>query len=318
MHAFFQLREQLPALSFDPARDSPTSQQPWLKEYLAYYQLEFPEEICRHHVVGTFEASNFTIVAQYWIPALTTPKGTVFILHGYYDHVGLFNHAIEFILSQGFVVVAYDQPGHGLSSGERASINHFSEYVKVLEVCLKKSDCFPRPWYGLGQSTGGAVLLHAILIEKMTNVFIGMILLAPLIRPAGWNKSVWTYRLLRFFIKKIPRHFSHNSNDEKFVHFCHDQDPLQSRYLSVKWVGAMKEWLDSFNSLPNISAPVLLIQGDVDSTVDWRCNVAMLKEKIAGMQYYELQNACHHLVNEREDIRQQLFARIAKFLLASR
>ena len=317
MHPFFLLRDQLSLLQFDPQRDSPASQQPFLKEYLQFYQLNFPHTICQKHCAGIFEAANYTIAAQYFLPALSPAKGTVFVLHGYYDHVGLFRHIIQFLLEQGFAVVAYDQPGHGLSSGAQASINHFTEYAEVLQRCLHLGEAhFPKPWHGLGQSTGAAVLLHGLLIEKIS-VLNKIVLLAPLIRPNGWNTGVWSYRLLKSFVKKIPRHFAHNSNDENFVTFCRDQDPLQSRYLSVKWVGAMKEWLECFPVLTATTASALLIQGEADTTVDWRYNTPLIQGKLAGVSIQFIPEAHHHLVNESEALRKPIFSAIQQFLLAS-
>ena len=318
MHPFLMLREKLPPLRFEPLIDVPVVRQEFLNEYLNFYQLEFSEIISRRHYAGTFEAINYTVAAHYWLPEIAQPKGTIFIMHGYYDHVGLLRHVVKFMVEAGYVVVAYDQPGHGLSSGEQVSIRHFSEYVDVLRVCMHHCEKnFPKPWHGLGQSTGGAVLLHALLVEKITGSLKSIILLAPLVKPIGWNSGVWSYRLLKYFVKKIPRHFSSNSNDEVFVQFCRDKDPLQSRYLSVQWVGAMKEWLDTFHSLPSASVRGLLIQGEADQTVDWRYNLALIKEKVKGLEYFQLPDARHHLVNERSDLRQQVFTRIQQFLLAS-
>ena len=58
---------------------------------------------------------------------------SLLILHGYYDHVGLYRHVVEWGLRMGFAVLACDLPGHGLSSGARASINEFVEYQAVLQ-----------------------------------------------------------------------------------------------------------------------------------------------------------------------------------------
>lgn len=313
------LREKLPSLQFQPAVDAPALQLDFFNDYLNYYQLEFSEKICKQHYAGTFVVNNYTIAAHYWLPATAEPKGTIFILHGYYDHVGLLTHVLQFVLEMGYVAVAYDQPGHGLSSGEQASIGSFAEYAAVLHDCLTRCEKnFPKPWHGLGQSTGSAVLLHGLMIEKITRPLTSIILLAPLVRPTGWRSGVWLYYLLKCFIRKIPRHFANNSNDAAFVKFCRDQDPLQSRHLSLAWVGAMKKWLDTFPSLPVVTVSGLLMQGEADQTVDWRYNVALIKEKISGLEYYQLPGARHHLVNESDELRQQIFARIRRFLLASR
>ena len=316
IHPFFKLREQLAPLNFDVAKDTPASAQGALQEYLHFYQLNFPGSLARFHAMGTLQCGEYTIVAQYWVPAVS-PKGTVFVLHGYYDHVGIFKYIIHYLLELGFAVVAYDQPGHGLSTGEQASINHFSEYVAVLQQCLKTAQGLPQPWHAIGQSTGGGVLLHALLQERITNPFQRVILLAPLLKPVGWDHGNWLYYLLKPFVRKIPRRYSNNSHDKTFVDFAHYEDPLQSRYLSVVWTGAMKEWLERFPFLKPINVPALLIQGDDDHTVNWRYNLPAIQEKIQGLHIVMIPGARHQLVNESEAFRQQVFATLRNYLLAS-
>jgi len=145
LHAFFHLREQLTALQLDPAQDVPATAQSVVQDYLKFYQLDFPSTLSAQHFIGTLQSGEYTIVAQYWLPTLQPAKGTVLVLHGYYDHVGLCQHLIRFILEQGFAVVAYDQPGHGLSSGEQVVIHHFSEYVAVLQQCVQQAQHLPQP-----------------------------------------------------------------------------------------------------------------------------------------------------------------------------
>lgn len=315
-HPFHRLRDQLPSLGFDPSIDIQASSQAFLKDYLQYYQLEFSPDLCRGHFTGVMPAAGYSIVVHYWLPTIQPAKGTVFVLHGYYDHVGLFNHLIRFVLEQGYVVVAYDQPGHGLSSGDPAAINHFSEYASVLHECVNRATKLPSPCFAVGQSTGGAVLLHALLVERMKRTFKAVVLMAPLIKPTAWKKGMWLYRVLKHVVRRVPRSYAENSHDQKFLEFIH-RDPLQSRYLSVAWVGAMKEWLEEFPCLMPTSASGLVIQGEDDRTVAWKENLSLIQRKIQGFDYRVVPNARHHLVNESESIRQEIFTHIQRFLLAS-
>lgn len=316
-HPFFQLREKLVPLRFDLARDVPSSSQPFVQDYLHFYQLNFAQDLCSFHAMGTFTSADYTLVAHYWLPSTTSPKGTVYVLHGYYDHSGLFHHLIRFLLEQQFAVVAYDQPGHGLSSGERVSIHHFAEYVDVLQQCLQGATHFPKPWNAIGLSTGGGVLLHLLLVERAANPFDTIALLAPLVKPAGWASSVWLYRALHHFVKKFPRHYADNSHDADFLDFCRHRDPFQSTFLSVAWVGALKEWIECFPSLAPTQGKILLLQGDNDTTVDWRANVALIGEKINGLEVAMIAGARHHLTNESGEFRERVFAKLHDFLLAS-
>lgn len=87
--------------------------------YQRFYGLDFPQRSVRKGL-GRFEVGGYELVSQVWWPEKAV--ATLFVFHGYYDHMGLYRHLIEWALEQKFAVIACDLPGHGLSSGERASI----------------------------------------------------------------------------------------------------------------------------------------------------------------------------------------------------
>lgn len=121
------------------------------QDYQRFYGLDLPA----HSWLGGFQAAGFDLVGQAWLP--DQPSATLFLLHGYYDHMGLYQHVIAWALKQGFAVISCDLPGHGLSSGERASINDFAVYQQVLEALFEQAHTLqlPHPWHLCGQSTGG-------------------------------------------------------------------------------------------------------------------------------------------------------------------
>ncbi len=67
-------------------------------------------------------------------PFKKTPRGTIFLLHGYNDHTGILKNLICFCLNQNYSVAVYDLPGLGLSSGEQGAIKDFSEYADILKT----------------------------------------------------------------------------------------------------------------------------------------------------------------------------------------
>ena len=50
-----------------------------------------------------------------------------------------------------------------------------------------------------------------------------------------------------------------------------------------------------------------IIQGEADLTVDWRHNLPVLESKFTAPEILRLPDARHHLVNEREALRQHYF-----------
>jgi lysophospholipase len=316
MHPFFALRDQLPSLAFGSSADKATDS-PLLSDYLKFYQLDFPAEICSYYRIGTFDSGPYTLVGQCWFPAGET-KGTILVLHGYFDHVGLYAHLIRYLLAMNYVVFAYDQPGHGLSNGERVSINDFSEYSCIFDRAIALIESLPSPLSFIGQSTGCAVILHNLFINRADHHFYRIIMLAPLLRPSSWNLLRWIYYMARPFVDKMPRRVAKNSNDPDFVRFVHFSDPLQTKYYKLKWVTAMNRYYKKLIHLKPIhTISPLIVQGRRDTTVDWKFNMTHLKRLIPNANVFYLQEGRHHLVNERPDLRNQVFRQIRDFLLAS-
>lgn len=273
------------------------------QDYQRFYGLNLPVQSW----LGGFQAAGFELVGQVWLPE--KPKATLFLLHGYYDHMGLYRHVIEWALALGYAVISCDLPGHGLSSGERASIGDFAVYQRVLEALFEQARNLglPRPWHLCGQSTGSAIAVDHLLHQGERSPVDGqVILLAPLIRPRAWRWSKFNYRVLRHFVDGIERRFSENTNDPTFLPFL-EADPLQPRRLPTAWVGALIAWVKRIEAAPHCARRPLIVQGEDDGTVDWPYNLEVLKAKFDEPQILLLPQARHHLANELPGIRQRYF-----------
>jgi len=267
----------------------------------------FSDAWAAHSRMGTIQTAGYQVAVQAWWPA--QPRATLVLLHGYYDHVGLYRHVIEWALGMGFAVLSFDLPGHGLSSGARASIGDFAEYQTVLQAVLAEAAVLelPQPWHLCGQSTGGAILIDHLLTGAPGAQIGETILLAPLVRPRAWGWSQFSYRIMKRFVSEIPRRFSVNSSDAAFIDFVHHQDPLQPRNLPTAWVGALSRWVPRIEAAPRSTRRPLIIQGEADLTVAWRHNLKVLQDKFAAPQILRLAEARHHLANESVELRQRYF-----------
>ncbi|MGF7244337.1 alpha/beta hydrolase [Pseudomonas sp. LA5] len=275
--------------------------------YRRHYRLA--DSLARPEVtvaLGALTAGGYQLAVQGWWPR--EPRGSLLLLHGYYDHMGLYGHVVDWALSRQWAVLACDLPGHGLSSGARASINDFAEYQTALTALVAEARRLdlPRPWHLLGQSTGGAILLDYLLRGEPAPELGETILLAPLVRPHAWRQGLWTYRLVKPFARALPRRFSVNSGDPAFLDFL-QQDSLQPRELPAQWVGALARWIPQLERAPASNRSLLVIQGEQDFTVDWRHNLGVLEAKFARPEVLRLPEARHHLVNETEALRQRYF-----------
>lgn len=281
--------------------------------YLRYYGINFAESITGvEHFFGQVSFQQFAIASHYY--RHPESRATVFILHGYYDHSGLYRHIIEFCLRQHYSVVIYDLPGHGLSTGARASITAFSQYQQLLRQMLQTfQPHITQPIFAMGQSTGGAVLMEYLLTAEPC-VIDKAVLLAPLFRPARWPLATVLYRLAKPFLRRVRRGRMVNSGDVDFNEFLDHRDPLQEWSLPVDWVTAMMQWIAYFQTLPVSRQTVLLIQGDADRTVDWCHNLQEIRRHFPAMQLQMLHGAQHHLANETAAYRQQYLATVAAYL----
>ncbi|MED5387984.1 MAG: alpha/beta hydrolase [Pseudomonadota bacterium] len=295
--------------AFDPLSDS-------TRRYVAYYGLNFAENLPDlEHGFGYFEAAGHQLSVHAWRPS--APRGTVLVCHGYFDHVGLYRHIIGHVLELGYAVLAYDLPGHGLSSGPQAVIDDFRTYRDVLEQCLALADNhFPKPWHVIAQSTGGAIVMDYLVSrgDGDANPFEQVILLAPLVRPFKWSTARWLHTLVSPFTRSIKRVFTINSNDPDFLDFLENKDPLQARRVSAVWVSALKKWLPGFEKASRIKVSPVVIQGDLDETVDWQYNLKMIQEKFQDPHIHILPGARHQLANEEEGFRRKIFSIIDQYL----
>ena len=275
-----------------------------LDDYYGFYNLDFTESVPGLiHTVGWLGSGEHRVVAQRFHHP--DPVGTAVVCHGYYDHVGLYGYLIEFLLERRLTVVTFDQPGHGLSSGERATIGSFDEYVQALADVLTHSEpLLPRPWYIIGQSMGGAIAME-YLAQQPDHGFKEVVLLAPLIRPANWQLAKFVYLLAKYTIKERPRTITDNAENAEFLELMR-RDPLAPMTLPVQWVTAMVNWMERFEAHPELPFEPLIVQGHADETVDWRYNMDVLRQKTRA-RVLEIPGARHHLVNESDLIRQQIF-----------
>lgn len=296
------LRTELP--TFGSAPPSPR-----LQQYLEFYGLDFgaryPQTTYRF---GTVSSGPFQLMAQCW----SRPDATanLLLLHGYFDHTGLYDKLIDYGLSRGCNVLIFDLPGHGLSSGEPAVIDRFGDYADAVEAVLQHAELPELSLLAVGQSTGCAALIECA--RRQFWPFERVLFFAPLVRPVGWLAVRAGYQLLHRFTDGVTRKFNHNSSDAAFLAFV-KHDPLQARRVSLRWVGALRRWLAALRLEDLGVGPVQVIQGCRDTTVDWRYNMKAVARLFPGADIHYLPDAGHQLANESADIREASYTLMDRF-----
>jgi alpha-beta hydrolase superfamily lysophospholipase len=76
----------------------------------------------------------------------------------------------------------------------------------------------------------------------------------------------------------------------------------------------MRYWVRWILKQKRIDTDMLVIQGGEDATVDGEFNIGALEKRVSNIQVSHHSEARHHLVNESTEIREVLFADMARFL----
>jgi lysophospholipase len=282
------LKQSLAPLSFSQKQYP----QP-VMDYFRYYGLDQPSV---PHYFGTFRSGPYTLAGHVYKP--DSSRGTVFLVHGFFDHTGILKNLITLCIREKYCVAAFDLPGHGLSSGEPAAIDSFGEYKCALEDFL--SLCAPHvpgPYAAIGHSTGCAVII-SYLFYGAGRPFSHCILLAPLVHSEYWALSKAGHTLAPF-VSTTPRWMRNASHDGAFLEWF-SRDPLQVKIFPVKWATALYRWEAAIDAVAPKRFPVYIIQGTDDDVVDWRYNIPFLKKKIPECDVRMIKAARHQLLNETD------------------
>ena len=70
----------------------------------------------------------------------------------------------------------------------------------------------------------------------------------------------------------------------------------------------MMQWAEDFAAAPVCQWPITVVQGGRDTTVDGPYNLEQIARQFPTARLHCIPEAMHHLVNERADIREKVFA----------
>jgi acylglycerol lipase len=134
----------------------------------------------------TFIGSRGRIHHHAWLPDGDV-RGVVVLLHGYGEHLGLYEALASRLARDGHAVHAMDAVGHGRSEGERALIASWDYYVDDARILTALAgDRHPgRPLVLVGHSGGGAAAY--LLALRSPGIARALVLSAAPLRPLPWE-----------------------------------------------------------------------------------------------------------------------------------
>lgn len=238
---------------------------------------------------------NQKVAVHTFIPAgQPHAKGTLFIIHGYLEHTALRLPLIAQAVQHGWTVVGIDLIGHGFSTGSPAHIDDFDEYAVALETVLQYRP-WAKPWRFAGHSTGCAVEL--LYVAKHGNPFEWSLLEAPLVRTVLWKPSMVAKRLFKGAISTLPRRNAGLPKSHTYYGLL-KRDPLYLDKVPVSWFDALERYVAGTELWSTLPGTFLILQGDMDTVVDWPYNIAFLQQHLEKKQIEMIRGGKHHLLRD--------------------
>jgi acylglycerol lipase len=207
-----------------------------------------------------------------WLPT-ESPRASILAVHGLNDYSGGFEATGAFLAARGFAVYAFDQRGFGRNSetGIWAGGGRMADDAVQVATLLRARHPGV-PLYGLGESMGGAVLLHAL--QRHPSGWIDAVVLSA---PAIWGRNemrryqrlplnvlAHSMRGLKFSGRMLGRRPSDDPDTLRWLR--EDQHVIQRTRVDVLW--GVADLMDAVTLEPvSPGMPVLVLYGAHDEIV---------------------------------------------------
>jgi acylglycerol lipase len=272
----------------------------------------FPHELPPDNVTGAryFKASSTGILLHYRsraADASVVARGTIYVVHGYAEHLGRHETIISALSSAGFHVHALDLPGHGQSHGDRAYITSLSDVVAdVLELCERVAPPAPGlPAFILGHSFGGLVSLRVSQSAAGKKLFKGAILSAPLLKadPAvDTALNRFLAMTLSDLLPKLPVTplDARKLCTDSVVVEAYRRDPLVYHgNVRVRFGAECIRGMEAaFRDVPDMTVPVFILHGTADQVCPIEGSRKLVAQTPSLAKIKEYAGAFHELLLE--------------------
>lgn len=253
------------------------------------------------HQTFTFNLYKTNFFGQYWQPK--NPKAVVVLVHGMGEHSTRYaTSVVPKLVENNFAIVAFDQFGHGKTSGKRGHNPSFEAVMEsITKVIDKAKELHPNlPIFLYGHSMGGNCVINYAL-RKKTNVkgiIASSAFLKLAFQPPSWKLSLG--KIMQKIAPSITMGNELDANDisrikEEVVKYKSDSLVHQkiSPNYSLSFIDSGK-W--ALENAANLKTPMLLIHGMDDKIIDYKGSIefadksTFAKVKIYEGGYHELHN----------------------------
>ncbi len=282
-----------------------------------------------------------------WKPPAHGRKGTVCLFGGRAEYMEKYFETVSDLRQRGFAVATMDWRGQGgstraLRNPLKGHVEDFAQYERdlaqfVSEIVLP--DC-PPPYFGLAHSMGGNILIRAACMRDCW--FDRIVLTAPMVGlagpasslgltsavsqlavffglgdlyvPGGSNAVAGTGRFEGNPLTSDKRRYDRN----RLILETAPQLGLASPTLAwLRAATASMQEINAFGFPPTVHVPILMIAAGEDKVVSNKAIDELALQLKAGERIV-IDGARHELLQEREAIREQVWAAFDAFVPGGR
>ncbi|KAL7114434.1 hypothetical protein ACP275_04G121100 [Erythranthe tilingii] len=263
---------------------------------------------------------NDTVFTQSWTSVHIQVRGVVVLLHGLNEHSGRYSDFAKKLNANGFKVYGMDWIGHGGSDGLHAYVHSLDYAVNDMKLFLGKvlSENPGVPCFCFGHSTGGAIVLKAVLDPKVRQRIAGIVLTSPAV---GVKPSHPIFAVLApIFSFLLPR-FQFSAANKEGITVSRDPEALVAKYSDpLVFTGSIRirtgyEILRITahlqQNLARLTTPFLVLHGTDDSVTDPEASMKLHEEASSADKTIKLYRGLLHdllFEPEKEEVADDIIA----------
>ncbi|MEP5610828.1 MAG: lysophospholipase [Cyclobacteriaceae bacterium] len=234
------------------------------------------------------------------------PKAVVCLLHGHGEHIGRYEHVVDYLSEKGIASVGFDFRGHGKSEGSRGHMPSMDTVLDDVEESLKftRVNFLDIPMFLFGHSFGGCVTLTYVLKKPVTEL-TGFIASSPWLALA-FEPPKWKVKMGEYMASVFPRltlaselDTTHLSKDEELVKE-YVSDPLVHNKVSAKFFSeTVKAGSYVQQKAEDTKLPGLVYHGDSDQIISFSAT-KRTAEKSEKIEFHAFDGVFHEPHNDLE------------------
>ncbi|KAL6181391.1 hypothetical protein ACLB2K_048046 [Fragaria x ananassa] len=232
-------------------------------------------------------ARGETLFTQTWTPVSVNIRGIVILMHGLNEHSGRYSTFAKQLNANGFKVYGMDWIGHGGSDGLHAFVPSLDFAVADLKSYIEKvvAENPGLPCFCFGHSTGGAIIIKAMLDPKVEAFIDGVVLTSPAV---GVQPTHPIFVLLAPVIAFLIPRYQLSAANKTGVPVSRDPAALAAKYSDpLVYTGAIRVRtgyeilrITSYlqQNLSKMRVPFLVLHGTADTVTDPKASQKLYNE----------------------------------------